>query len=182
MVLFRVVHGTYLSRVFLRRLKDPIRVPRIRENYHRVPKIRENRVPRIREIGSPQIQSGFLPFSLKKTWFICPIAIPKQFMPVPFHPMGRFPWDSHRNDIPTDKPRVVHGTSLSVPFPSHSNLCLSHPIPSHGTFPMGFPSESHSHGQAWYYYGVKFFYSSWSSINKNHCAYVSALFCTIQVL
>ena len=25
--------------------------------------------------------------------------------------------------------RVVHGTYLSVPFPSHSNLCLSHPIP-----------------------------------------------------
>ena len=43
------------------------RVPRIRENYHRVPKIRENRVPRIREIGSLQIQTGFLTFSLKKT-------------------------------------------------------------------------------------------------------------------
>jgi len=24
--------------------------------------------------------------------------------------------------------RVVHGTYLSVPFPSHSNLCLSHPM------------------------------------------------------
>ena len=24
--------------------------------------------------------------------------------------------------------RVVHGTYLSVPFPSHSNLCLSHPV------------------------------------------------------
>jgi len=23
---------------------------------------------------------------------------------VPSHPMGRFPWDSHRNDIPMDKP------------------------------------------------------------------------------
>ena len=38
--------------VFLRRFRDPIRVsrisnrvPRIKENYHRVPKIRENRVP-----------------------------------------------------------------------------------------------------------------------------------------
>ena len=58
---------------FLRRFRDPIRVPRIsnrvpriRENYHRVPKIRENRVPRIREIGSLQIQTGFLTFSLKK--------------------------------------------------------------------------------------------------------------------
>jgi len=30
---------------FLRRFRDPIRVPRIRENYHRVPKIRDNRVP-----------------------------------------------------------------------------------------------------------------------------------------
>jgi len=39
-------------RVFLRCFRDPIRVPRIRENYHRVPKIRENRVPRIRGIGS----------------------------------------------------------------------------------------------------------------------------------
>ena len=46
--------------------------------------------------------------------------------------MRRFPWDSHRNDIPMDKPRVVHGTYLSVPSPSHSNLCLSHPM---GRFP-----------------------------------------------
>jgi len=46
---------------------DPIRVPRIRENYHRVPGIRENQVPRIREIGS-------LTFSLKKklvSGFLC---------------------------------------------------------------------------------------------------------------
>jgi len=28
--------------------------------------------------------------------------------------------------------RVVHGSYLSVPFPSHSNLCLSHPM---GRFP-----------------------------------------------
>ena len=53
--------------------------------------------------------------------------------------MGRFPWDSHRNGIPMDKPRVVHGTYSSVPFPSHSNLCLSHPM---GRFPWD------SHGQA----------------------------------
>jgi len=57
---------THETRVFLRRFRDPIRVPRIRENYHRVPKIRENRVPRIREIGSLQIQTGFLTFFLKK--------------------------------------------------------------------------------------------------------------------
>jgi len=31
--------------------------------------------------------------------------------------------------------RVVHGTYLSVPFPSHSNLCLSHPM---GRFPWDF--------------------------------------------
>jgi len=43
------------TRVFLRRFRDPIRVPRIlkrvpriKENYHRVPKIIKNRVPRIR--------------------------------------------------------------------------------------------------------------------------------------
>jgi len=41
--------------------------------------------------------------------------------------------------IPSGIIRVVHGTYLSVPFPSHSNLCLSHPIPSHGTFTIGFP-------------------------------------------
>jgi len=50
-------------------------------------------------------------------------------MPVPSDPMGHLPWDSHRNDIPMDKPTVVHGTYLSDPFPSHSNLRLSHPIP-----------------------------------------------------
>jgi len=32
-----------------------------------IPKIRENRAPRIREIGSLQIQTGFPTFSLKKT-------------------------------------------------------------------------------------------------------------------
>jgi len=53
---------------FLSRFRDPIRVPRIRKNYHRVPKIRENRVPRIREIRSLQIQTRFLTFSLKKPW------------------------------------------------------------------------------------------------------------------
>ena len=54
-----------LTRVFLRRFRNRIwvprisnRVPRIRENYHRVPKIIKNRVPRIREIGSLQIQTG----------------------------------------------------------------------------------------------------------------------------
>jgi len=58
---------------FLRRFRDPIRVPRIsnwvpriRENYHQVPKIRKNRVPRIREIGSLQIHTRYLTFFLKK--------------------------------------------------------------------------------------------------------------------
>jgi len=41
-----------LTKFFLRCFRDPIRVPRIREKYHRVLRIRENRVPRIREIGS----------------------------------------------------------------------------------------------------------------------------------
>jgi len=43
--------------------------------------------------------------------------------------------------------RVVHGAYLSVPFPSHSNLCLSCPIPwdvSHGNdTPMDKPSVVH---------------------------------------
>jgi len=45
--------------VFLRRFRDLIRDPRIRENYYRV--------PRIREIGSLQIHTRYLTFSLKKT-------------------------------------------------------------------------------------------------------------------
>ena len=55
-------------------IRDPIRVPRIenrvrriRENHHRVSKIKENRVPRIREIGSLQVLIGYITFSLKKT-------------------------------------------------------------------------------------------------------------------
>jgi len=40
-----------------------------------------------------------------------PIAI--QPMPVPSHPMGRFPWDSHRNLIPMVKP-VNASASLLV--------------------------------------------------------------------
>ena len=46
----------FIGRVFYRCFRDPIRVPRI-----------ENRVPRIREIGSLQVHSGCLTFSLKKT-------------------------------------------------------------------------------------------------------------------
>jgi len=54
------------NQVFLRRFRGPIRLPRI-EN--RVPRIRENyhRVPRIREIGSLLVHTGSLTFSLKKT-------------------------------------------------------------------------------------------------------------------
>jgi len=59
-------------RVLLRRFRDPVRVPRIsnrvlriRENDHRVPKIKKG-VPRNREIGSLQIQTRFLTFFLKK--------------------------------------------------------------------------------------------------------------------
>jgi len=48
---------------FLRRFRDPIRIPRISS---RVPRIRENGVPRIREIGSLQIHTGYLTFFLKK--------------------------------------------------------------------------------------------------------------------
>ena len=47
------------GQVFLRCFTDPIRVPRISENYHRV--------PRIREIGSLHVHTGYLIFSLIKT-------------------------------------------------------------------------------------------------------------------
>jgi len=69
--IFLIYHYHY-TRVFLRHFRDPIRVPRIenwdpriRENYHRIPRIRENRVPRIREIGSLQVYTRYLTFSLK---------------------------------------------------------------------------------------------------------------------
>jgi len=73
----RLVEGNrlYYIRDFLRRCTDPIRitrienrVPRIIENNHRVPKIRENRVPRIGKIGGLQVHTGCLTLSLKKTW------------------------------------------------------------------------------------------------------------------
>jgi len=61
---------------FLRRFRDTIRVhriesrvPRIRENYHRVPRIRDSWVPRIREIESLQVHIGYLTFSLTKTGY-----------------------------------------------------------------------------------------------------------------
>jgi len=54
-----------LTSGFLRRFRDAIRVPRIenrvyrfRQNHHRDPRIRENRVPRIREVGSLQVHTG----------------------------------------------------------------------------------------------------------------------------
>jgi len=55
----------YHEPAFFKVFKDPIRVPRI-ENWF--PRIRENyhRVPRIREIGSQQVHTGYLTFSLKK--------------------------------------------------------------------------------------------------------------------
>jgi len=56
-----------------------------------------------------------------------PIAI--YACPISSQPMGRFPWDSYRNDIPMDKPRLVHGTYISVPFPSHHIAIYVCPIP-----------------------------------------------------
>jgi len=47
----------------------------MRENYHRVPKIRENRFPRIREIGSLQIRTGLLTFSFT-IFILAHIALP----------------------------------------------------------------------------------------------------------
>jgi len=59
--------------VFFRCFRDSIRVPRIEnrvlsisEDYYRVPRIRGNGVPTIREIGSLQVQTGYLTFSLKQ--------------------------------------------------------------------------------------------------------------------
>jgi len=54
-------------------------------------------------------------------------------------PMGRLPWDSHRNDIPMDKP----GLSMGHIYLSHSHpiAIYAHPIPwdvSHG-IPIGLP-------------------------------------------
>jgi len=43
------------------------RVPKIPENYHPVSGIRANRVLSIREIGSLQVHTRYLTFSLKKT-------------------------------------------------------------------------------------------------------------------
>jgi len=57
---------------FLTCFRDPIRVPRI-EN--RFPRIRENRVPKIREIGSLEVHTGYLTFSLKKA-DNCVVALP----------------------------------------------------------------------------------------------------------
>jgi len=78
------------TRFSLRRFRNPSRVPRIsnrvpriRENYHRVPNIRENRVPKIREIGSLQIHTGYLTFSLEKL-FLLVLLIPIMQAVVPY--------------------------------------------------------------------------------------------------
>ena len=59
---YTYIRGVYITS-FLRCFRDQIRVPRI-EN--RVPRIRENRVSRIREIGSLHVHTGQVTFSLKK--------------------------------------------------------------------------------------------------------------------
>jgi len=53
------------KQVFLRHFRDPILVPRF-ENW--VPRISENyhQVPRLREIGSLQVHTGYLTFCFKK--------------------------------------------------------------------------------------------------------------------
>jgi len=63
------------SRVFWRRFRDPTwvprisnRVPRIGENYHRVPKIRENRVP----TDTNRVPNIFLKNTLDKSKSVCP--------------------------------------------------------------------------------------------------------------
>jgi len=78
---------TKVYHVFLRCFRDPNRVlrienrvPKIREHYHRVPKIRENRVPRIREIGSLQVHTEYLTLSLKKTLGILLLNLPPLFI------------------------------------------------------------------------------------------------------
>jgi len=55
------------------RFKDPIRVPwiengvpRFRENFHWIPKLRKNLVLTIREIGSLHVHTGYLKFSSNK--------------------------------------------------------------------------------------------------------------------
>jgi len=80
-----------------------------------------------------KVRDAFRTFHASLEWktFIITRVVHGTYLSVPFpsysnlclsHPMGRFPWDSHRNDIPMDNPRLVHGIYLSVPFPSHSNL------------------------------------------------------------
>ena len=54
----------YVYQFFLRCFRDPIQVPRIS---NQVPRIRQNRVTRISEIGSLQVHTGYLIFSFKKT-------------------------------------------------------------------------------------------------------------------
>jgi len=68
-------------RVFVRRFRNPIRVPRIenqvpriRDNHHWALRITENRVPRKREIVHLQLRTRYLTFSLNDT--------PLEFNPV----------------------------------------------------------------------------------------------------
>jgi len=63
---------------------DPIRVPRIknqvpriRENYHRVLRIRENRAPRTKQIGSLQVHAKYLTCSLKKSLTMDMVSVSK---------------------------------------------------------------------------------------------------------
>jgi len=54
---------------FVRCFRDQFWVPRISKNYHRVSRIRENRVPRIREIGSLQVHTRYPTFSLNNSFY-----------------------------------------------------------------------------------------------------------------
>jgi len=50
-----------LIQVFLMRFRDPIRIPRIENRVNRIRK-NSHRIPRIREIGSLQVHTGYLTF------------------------------------------------------------------------------------------------------------------------
>jgi len=54
-----------LIQVFLMRFRDPIRIPRIENRVNRIRK-NSHRIPRIREIGSLQVHTGYLTFWFKK--------------------------------------------------------------------------------------------------------------------
>ena len=90
--------------------RDPIRVSRI-----------ENRVPRNREIGSPQVHTGYLTFSFKKTWYSVMVVI--RFLRLTVASMWAFRPEAFGGSKPESASKGSSNSDSTSPFMNSIGAC-----------------------------------------------------------